>query len=143
MIYDETLGSDVNILNTQFSIVFGSIYYSAHVIDGNINIRNVSIMTNQLNMNNDFGLLHFAAIDTVKITNMSILYKYNTTKSCYYYQTISNPIIDASCSVFHCSNPIIAIYNKGEVRFRTMFDFQNLKDLWIYVFEGGNEYDQC
>ena len=116
IIYDGTETSDVNIINTQIEIDAGSIYYSGHRYSSNINTFNVSIITNQVSTSNeDDGLFYFTSSDITTITNTSFLYKYNATESCYYYETISNSVINATCDVLHCTNPIMAIQNDGEV----------------------------
>ena len=107
--------SNIYIANTNIDVISGSIYYSQHLYETNINIYNISITSNQLNTDNKIGLFYFENADNANITNMKILYKYNTTTSCDYSYSISNSVIGATCDVFYCMNPVMAIQNNGEV----------------------------
>ena len=115
MIDDETELSQVTFTDTKFDIISGSAYYSEHILDSDITIKNISITTAQLNVQHYQALLYFASADTVKITNMNLIYEYDTKSSCYEYETKTNALINASCSLFYCTDPIMAIYNSGQV----------------------------
>ena len=72
-------------------------------------------MTSQLNEDDYDGLLIFAWLDHTTIDTLSILYSYNTFKSCNYRYNESNSIKQATAAVYICESPITAIFNKGEV----------------------------
>ena len=116
--------SNIYIGNTNIDIISGSIYYSKHVFETNINIYNISITSTQLNSDNDVGLFYFSDIDVTNITKMKILYQYDTTVSCNYYESVSNSVIGATCDIFNCSNPVMLIQNHGKV-YRVYF-FDNI-----------------
>ena len=105
----------MNIFNTGIDITAGSIYYSAHFVQSDIILNDISITTNQLQSDNSIGLMYFLSTDIVNITNMSILYTYDTVSECYYDSTITNDAINGSCDVFRCANQVMLIQNYGEV----------------------------
>ena len=107
--------ANVYIANVNVDVISGSIYYSKHLLEANINIYNISITSNQSNSKNKVGLLYFESADVTNITNMTIFYKYNTTSSCHYSYNMSNSVIDATCDVFVCQNPVMAVQNNGKV----------------------------
>ena len=121
IIEDEYGIADIFIYNTEISITSGSIYYSNHVLQGNIYIYNMSIQTNQLDGNND-ALLQFASLDITVINNLSIMYMYDAQNSCEYARTETNSLIGASAIVYECSNPMTGIRNEGEVRYDIFSD---------------------
>ena len=90
MINDGSYAANVYIYNTEININFGVIYQSHHVLQGRIDINNMSIITSQLYEDIKDGLLTFGSSDTIFIDNLYIMYKYDTTRSCIYNGEVSN-----------------------------------------------------
>eukprot|EP01084_Bolivina_argentea_P282731 484023_1 len=115
IITDHTYGCNIKISDTSLNINFGGAYYSQHKYQSEIRIYNTLILSNQLNTFNKDGLLYFSSSDTTAIHNLYIKYSYNTHSSCQMLANISNSVINASCSLYQCINPVPAIYNLGKM----------------------------
>eukprot|EP01084_Bolivina_argentea_P139385 245215_1 len=120
IINDNTYLCNVFISNTIFDILDGSIYESKnHVHPNDIHITNVSITTDQLYEQNENSLLSFGAQDITNISYMNVLYSHDVNKSCDYYANYYNNInsvINNTCDVMVCQNPIVLISNQGKIQ---------------------------
>lgn len=97
-------------------IIKGAIYRSDHITASTINIKNVSVKTRQIAiMNNYQSLFLFYVHDTIQIDGFYVLYRYNTSQSCQYSQTLSNDFINATCAVYNCQQPPTLLTNYGIV----------------------------
>eukprot|EP01083_Nonionella_stella_P066591 175475_1 len=114
IIVDYAAASHVNIRNTHFDVVSGSIYESWHNSISHINVSNVSITAEQVTPAEMF-LFHFTTSDIAYLTNINFLYFYNTNESCSYWDWDWNDVINVSFVDRTCRNPIKAIQNNGDV----------------------------
>ena len=116
MFYDDASWSvGISMKNVQIDIIGGTVYRGSHLIKSPINIKNVSIQTNQLNTEETKGIFNFESLDVVDIINITILYIYDASLHCEYDTTINNSIINAKCDSYLCKNPITFINNIGIV----------------------------
>ena len=90
----------------------------------------MSIMTSQLKQDNKDGLLILAPLDISSINNVSILYAYNTSKTCEYSNNETHSV-NGNAAVYVCSKPITAIYNQGDV---CHFYMNSLFNFHIFVY---------
>ena len=123
MFYDDTHESQgTSIENVQIDIVGGSVYRASHLTETDINITNLSIQTNQLNTDDTKEIFNFESADIVNIINITILYIYDASLYCEYYDTVSYPTIDAKCDCYKCISQILFINNMGTV---------NIDGIWL------------
>eukprot|EP01084_Bolivina_argentea_P281231 481144_1 len=124
IINDETRQATVLISDAVIDIIHGSIYDSKHVLTSNIYITNVSVTSNQLYKMNKFNknsLFNFCYNDIINISLMTVLYSFNVNKSCQYSTTYINSVINGSCSVMLCQNPVALISNLGHIQMDDIF----------------------
>ncbi len=95
---DETHQCHVQITNTTINMIHGSIYYSWHYYDSNIDINDVSITTNHVHeqTHHEVELFHFQSEDIVIMNNVNISYSYNLSNSCNFAYLESNTVINAT-----------------------------------------------
>ena len=65
MFYDDTITSSISFENVQIDIVGGTVYGASHLIKTNINIKHLSIQTNQINTGDAKGIFNFGSADFV------------------------------------------------------------------------------
>ena len=115
IISDEIYSSKITITNTEFDIGNGGILYSDHQALSIINIENITVITDQVNVNNEDTLFFFSSSDDTTINNMRVIYKYNTTTACSVASRITHSVLDAGCDVLHCKNMVFLMQNEGQV----------------------------
>ena len=121
IITDLCFASDIIFADNVINIKSGLIYYSGHYFQSNISISNVSISTEQLLKSSTYSLFTFSTQDTVFMDAVNVSYLYNTSNWCSFNQTISDSIINATCSVFLCKDPVQFIKNRGTTSINNVF----------------------
>ena len=114
MFFDGTIASQISINNIMIDIIRGKIYKNLHDRQSYINIHNLSIQYKQLIVDDEQALFTFNPTDNIYISQLTILYTYNATLHCTYFETISNSIINANCDRYLCINPLMFINNMGQ-----------------------------
>ena len=116
MFYDDTPVSDgISMENIHIDIISGTVYRSSHLVTTNINIKNISIQTDQLTTDDTEAIFVFESADIVDIINITILYIYDMSLHCQYDRTTSNSIIKGKCMIYSCKNAITFIRNFGMI----------------------------
>ena len=124
IIYDGSYNCQVDISSSEFRISFGSVYLSNHNREININVYNNSVISyDQLASDNEYGLFNFLSTDHTFISDLKLSYIYNISKWCINDGTYTNIMANISWDDYDCSNPVMAIYNAGEVKQFLLFHF--------------------
>eukprot|EP01084_Bolivina_argentea_P240169 403555_1 len=144
MIYDGFYGADVFILNSIINTMstFGTIYYSDHEEISNIYINNVTILADDIMINNE-AFFVFNSVDLAEINNTDIFYSYDTKHTCQYRQgqILKSNVINKWCTVMICEPPTAFINNNGQVKMKNINIDIMISDNLISCTNNCDKYD--
>eukprot|EP01083_Nonionella_stella_P098536 277138_1 len=150
IIHDQAKLAELNMNDTVIdNIICGSIYYSASSVASKVvRIDTMSVTSiSQLNTVNENALFHFHGSDVVVFMNaITIHYTYNTTQSCSFVSTVSNSVLNLTCDVMECANPVTAIDLIGEMHLSNVqididaYKHDRYTNCTVFKYEEGGDF---
>eukprot|EP01084_Bolivina_argentea_P143935 252646_1 len=133
IINDNTPQQHIEIYNSTFDVVAGSIYLSYHSIGANtVNLNQISVTSYQINTFNKQALFVFAQSDEISLDNINITYQYDTYISCGSGSNWSD--------TRRCQNAVPFILNYGQVwmnniNLNVVYDHDYVLEPYTYWFK--------